>query len=147
MFVCLVAVCVACLWTGFINVRMRQEIRSLCLQLAELEQGSHMELTVLSRQKTLLTLCRAMNRVLAFRDRTHVQYEASQKQMQRNITSLAHDIRTPLTGAVCRYRPFWGTAFWGCMGHFRKKGYRPRWILRWKASPYREMRRPFGGCF
>ncbi len=102
MFVCLVAVCVACLWTGFINVRMRQEIRSLCLQLAELAQGSHMELTVLSRQKTLLTLCRAMNRVLAFRDRTHVQYEASQKQMQRNITSLAHDIRTPLTGA-CGY--------------------------------------------
>ena len=102
MFVCLVAVCVVCLWTGFINVRMRLEIRSLCLQLAELEQGSHMELTVLSRQKALLTLCRAMNRVLAFRDRTHVQYEASQKQMQRNITSLAHDIRTPLTGA-CGY--------------------------------------------
>ena len=90
MFVCLVAVCVVCLWTGFINVRMRLEIRSLCLQLAELEQGSHMELTVLSRQKALLTLCRAMNRVLAFRDRAHVQYEASQKQMHVFIQMYTH---------------------------------------------------------
>lgn len=102
MVIFLAAACAVCLWTGFAYVRLRLEIRSLCLQLKEMEQGSHMELAVQSRQKGLLDLCRTMNGVLASRDRTYVQYEASQKQMRQNITSLAHDIRTPLTGA-CGY--------------------------------------------
>lgn len=56
-----------------------------------------MELGAQSRQKDLLALCRKINSLQQAQFQKQVQYE---KQLKQNITSLAHDIRTPLTGAA-----------------------------------------------
>ncbi|MCM1039059.1 MAG: HAMP domain-containing histidine kinase [Ruminococcus sp.] len=80
-------------------IRLRQNIHVLNMQLEEIEKGSHMELTVNGRDRVILTLCRILNRVLIQKDKSYLQYEKSEKQLKQNITGLAHDIRTPLTGA------------------------------------------------
>lgn len=95
----LAAACVLCLGMAFAYIRNQKELQSLCRQLEELAAGSHMELTVGCRQRHLLALCRMLNHILQDRDRNHLQYEKAETLLKQNITSLAHDIRTPLTGA------------------------------------------------
>ena len=90
---------IACIILAITLAGLCADIRSLCRQLEEIERGSHMELTAGTRQKSLLRLCRSLNRILAAKDRSHIQYERAEKQLKQNITNLAHDIRTPLTGA------------------------------------------------
>lgn len=90
---------IACIILAITLAGLCADIRSLCRQLEEIERGSHMELTTGTRQKSLLRLCRSLNRILAAKDRSHIQYERAEKQLKQNITNLAHDIRTPLTGA------------------------------------------------
>lgn len=89
----------ACILLALFYTRLCTDIRSLCGQLREIQQGSHLELTVNSRQRALLALCRQLNQVLSAKDRDHIQYEKAERQLKQNITDLAHDIRTPLTGA------------------------------------------------
>ncbi|MCI9335923.1 MAG: HAMP domain-containing histidine kinase [Lachnospiraceae bacterium] len=95
----LAALSALCIYLSFICVRSRKELHSLCRQLEEVSEGSHIELTVNSRRKPVLELCRMLNRVLRIRDALHLRYERDERQLKQNITSLAHDIRTPLTGA------------------------------------------------
>jgi len=90
---------IACVWLGGLYLRLCGDIRSLSGQLGEIGRGSHMELAVNSRQKSLLTLCQVLNRVLAAKDADHIRCERAEKLLKQNITSLAHDIRTPLMGA------------------------------------------------
>ena len=92
-------VCVMCLCLGFACIRYRAELKSLYRQLEEVAAGSHIELTLNSRCKPLLGLCRMLNHVLQARDRDYLQYDQAEKRLKQDITSLAHDIRTPLTGA------------------------------------------------
>lgn len=75
-------------------------VRDLCLQTEELDEGSYMELGVTSRQKDLLLLCQRLNQLQQTNFRRQRLYENSEKQLKQNITGLAHDIRTPLTGAA-----------------------------------------------
>lgn len=82
------------------RIRSTLELRSLCRQLEELERGSHMELGLQSRQKEMLDLCRALNRMQKLYHQGQIQYEKAERQLKQNITGLAHDIRTPLTGAA-----------------------------------------------
>ena len=100
MNILLILLCFACICLCFFYIRLHMEIRFLTAQLKEIQKGSHMELTVNSRQKPLLTLCCCLNQVLAAKDTNHTQYENTEKLLKQNITSLAHDIRTPLTGAT-----------------------------------------------
>lgn len=81
------------------HIRLRAGISSLCRQLEEIDRGSHMELTLESRQRPLPALCRILNHVLSSKDKNYLQYDREQKLLKQNITGLAHDIRTPLTGA------------------------------------------------
>ena len=99
MVILSVILCICCVVLSFFYIRLRINLRSLCGQLQETENGSHIELTITSRQKPLVSLCRRLNQVLAYKDKKHIQYEKAEKQLKQNITSLAHDIRTPLTGA------------------------------------------------
>lgn len=94
IFVCL------CGWLLVQHVRGILQIRSLCRQLEEIRQGSHMELGIASRQKEMLSLCRILNQLLRQQGREQRQYMQAEKQLKQNITSLAHDIRTPLTSAA-----------------------------------------------
>lgn len=75
-------------------------IRALRMQLEEQERGSHMELGVASRQREILALCRNLNQLQRARLQRQMQYEKAERRLKQNITSLAHDIRTPLTGAA-----------------------------------------------
>lgn len=81
-------------------IRSILAIRFLHMQLEELERGSHMELGVQSRQRDLLALCRKLNQLQQRWFQNQRQYEKAEMQLKQNITSLAHDIRTPLTGAA-----------------------------------------------
>lgn len=100
MAVALIILSVVCGWLLAWHIRSILEIRSLNRQLEELERGSHMELGVQSGQKDMLELCRRLNRLQNRHHQEQIQYERAEKQLKQNITSLAHDIRTPLTGAA-----------------------------------------------
>lgn len=89
-----------CIFVMVQYVRSIIVIRSLYRQLAELEEGSHMELWVGSRQRDLVALCRKLNGLRRHYVQDRLQYEKAEKQLKQSITSLAHDIRTPLTGAA-----------------------------------------------
>lgn len=100
MAVALVILSVVCGWLLVQHIRSILEVRSLYRQLQELEQGSHMELGVQSRQRDMLALCRKLNQLQNLHHQEQIQYERAEKQLKQNITGLAHDIRTPLTGAA-----------------------------------------------
>lgn len=82
------------------HIRWILQMRSLYRQLEEIERGSHMELGVQSRQRDVLALCRKLNRLQKSQYQKQIQYEKAERQLKQNITGLAHDIRTPLTGAA-----------------------------------------------
>ncbi|MCM1045203.1 MAG: HAMP domain-containing histidine kinase [Candidatus Gastranaerophilales bacterium] len=100
-------------------LRLRKEIFFLCGQLEEIERGSHMEITVNCRQKPLLALCRRLNQVLSSRDADRILYERAELQLKQNIAGLAHDIRTPLTGA---------SGYVQMAGECEEKGRRERYL-------------------
>lgn len=100
MIAALVILGMGCGWLLLQHIRSVLEIRSLCRQLEELERGSHMEMGVQSRQRDMLELCRKLNRLQKLHHREQIQYERAERQLKQNITGLAHDIRTPLTGAA-----------------------------------------------
>ena len=99
MNILLILLCFACICLCFFYIRLHMGILFLTTQLKEIQKGSHMELAVNSRQKSLLILCSCLNQVLAAKDANHTQYEKTENLLKQNITNLAHDIRTPLTGA------------------------------------------------
>ena len=79
--------------------RLRAELAWLRSQLEEIGRGSQIELVLNSRQRPLVNLCLTLNEVLASKDRDYSRYDRQEKLLKQNITGLAHDIRTPLTGA------------------------------------------------
>ena len=100
MWIFIVILSIVCICLAFSYAASRKELGFLCRQLEEIAEGSHIELTVQSRQKAALALCRLLNSILAEKDKNHAQYEKAERLMRQNVTSLAHDIRTPLTGAM-----------------------------------------------
>lgn len=84
----------------FRQIRTDAELRALCRQLEEITRGSQIELCAKSRQPRLLALCQTLNCLLKQQRSQQLKYEKAQNQLKQNITSLAHDIRTPLTGAA-----------------------------------------------
>jgi len=99
MYILLGIVCALCAVLGIRAHAAGRELRSLYLQLKEIEQGSHIELAMLTKNRRLSALCRLMNEILASKDKEQIQYTKAEKSLKQNITGLAHDIRTPLTGA------------------------------------------------
>ena len=97
IFLCILTA--ACLCLAWLYGRLLAEIRSLHGQLEEIRRGSHIELAAGSRQKRLLALCQLLNQVLSAKDADYILYQQKERLLKQNITSLAHDIRTPLTGA------------------------------------------------
>lgn len=90
---------ILCGWLLVQYTRSILEVRSIRRQLEEIERGSRMELGVYSRQREMLALCRKLNELGRQNMQGQIRYEKAQKQLKRNITALAHDIRTPLAGA------------------------------------------------
>lgn len=82
------------------DLSIKASLKFLRRQLEELQAGSQMDLCVQSRQPHVLALCKTLNALLRQKQGNYQQYEQAQKQLKQTITGLAHDIRTPLTGAV-----------------------------------------------
>ena len=95
-----VLICISGLFLAWLYLQLCADIRSLRGQLEEIRRGSHMELTTDSNRRCLVKLCKLLNQVLLSKDAEHIRYERAQKLLKQNIASLAHDIRTPLTGAA-----------------------------------------------
>ncbi len=91
---------IVCIILGVQYIRSILAVRSLCRQLEEIRRGSRMEIGADCRQRDVLALCRRLNDLRELWIQNQRQYEREEKQLKRNITSLAHDIRTPLTGAA-----------------------------------------------
>jgi len=100
MTIVLVVLTGVCVVLAMQYIRSILAVRSLRRQLEEIERGSRMEIGVKCRQREVLSLCRQLNRLRQQWFRNQKQYEKVEKQLKQNITSLAHDIRTPLTGAA-----------------------------------------------
>lgn len=99
MIAALIIFMILCVWLLARYIRSILELRSICGQLEEMERGSHMELGVYSRRREVLKLCRTLKRMQRKQEQDRILYEKAEKQLKRNITALAHDIRTPLAGA------------------------------------------------
>lgn len=100
MTVALVILGCMCILLLMRYIRIIMSIRSLRMQLEELGRGSNMDLGVLSRQKDILALGRQLNDLKRQWFQSRMQYEKAEKNLKQNIVSMAHDIRTPLTGAA-----------------------------------------------
>ena len=100
MVIVLVVLIGICMLLTMQYVRSILAVRSLRRQLEEIDRGSHMEISVECRQREMLSLCRQLNQLRQHWFLSQRQYEKAEKQLKQNITSLAHDIRTPLTGAA-----------------------------------------------
>ncbi len=100
MAVVLVILGVFCVWLLIRYINMILAVRSLHMQLNELERGSHMDLGVTGRQRDVRALGRKLNQLKKRWSKDQMQYEKAEKKLKQNIAGLAHDIRTPLTGAA-----------------------------------------------
>ncbi len=100
MYILLGIVCALCAALGIYAWLFGQELRSLYLQLKQIQDGSHIELAMSTRQRRFAAVCGLLNDIFASRDADRIQYEKSERELKQNITGLAHDIRTPLTGAL-----------------------------------------------
>ena len=61
-------------------IRYRLEIRSVCRQLDELAQGSHMELFVNHKDKAFVELCRRLNLVMKLNRQKERQYDKAEAE-------------------------------------------------------------------
>lgn len=100
MGIILAVLCLMGIGVGVLYLQLRMDIGFLRGQLEEIERGSHMEITVNCHQKPLKDLCRSLNRLLTIKEADHLWHERGKQQLKQNFAGLAHDIRTPLTGAA-----------------------------------------------
>ncbi len=100
MAVLLAAVCSLLAWLAVRHIRLLLALRSLNGQLGEMERESRMELGLECRQKDLLEFGRTLNRFCRLQFQKQLRYERAERRLKENVTCLAHDIRTPLTGAA-----------------------------------------------
>lgn len=77
----------------------QRELKHLYLQLEHISQGSHMELTALGRDRAYLKLYRRLNLLITAVHEREAGTRRAEKRLKQTITNIAHDIRTPLTGA------------------------------------------------
>ncbi len=75
------------------------EIAQLTSTLKDREQGSNERLTVHILSRRVRDLANAVNETLERDTKAYITEENLRKDFQRELSSLSHDIRTPLTGA------------------------------------------------
>lgn len=88
-----------CVILGFRLFRYEQALKWLNRQLELIGEGSRIELTPGLRSRNMVGICRRMNGILSLKHKEAVRLERSRQQIRQSISSIAHDIRTPLTAA------------------------------------------------
>lgn len=100
MLYLMILLTILCLALLISLIALIRDIKYLAKQLEQIEQGSLIELTSLTRSKSILTLYRKLNQILDSFHKREIENLRSQKQLKQTISSIAHDIRTPLTSAA-----------------------------------------------
>lgn len=90
----------ACLLLAIQLWRYRLELRNIRRQLELVRNGSHIEVGTGVRNKEFLALCRELNEVVDGIHEKEISCRSSQLRLKQTISSIAHDIRTPLTSAA-----------------------------------------------
>lgn len=90
----------ACLLLAVQLWRYRLEIRNIRKQLKLVRNGSYIEVGTGVRNKEFLALCRELNDVIDAVRKKETGHRSSQLRLKQTISSIAHDIRTPLTSAA-----------------------------------------------
>lgn len=80
-------------------VRSERELRSIARFLAERTSHSNARVTIGVHTRGFVRLGQAVNRLLDRQQGEHVAAEEAKRNLERGLTYLSHDIRTPLTGA------------------------------------------------
>lgn len=97
IIICLLTIIIVLLF--FVCLHMR-EVKHLSDQLEQLNAGSHMELSSKTRNPRFIALYTMLNRLMADTQKKELHYTRSQNRLKQTISSIAHDIRTPLTSAA-----------------------------------------------
>lgn len=82
------------------SVHLHKELKHLEQQLHCIQEGSHITMTSLYQEPSFLKIYQLLNQLQKKQEETRLLYQNSQKELQDTITSLAHDLRTPLTSAM-----------------------------------------------
>lgn len=80
-------------------IRCHMAIRQLIRQLDCIRLGSRIELTSTVQSSPFRDLCSCLNTLLEQNRQEQQKARLAQKEVQAAITSIAHDLRTPLTSA------------------------------------------------
>lgn len=82
------------------SVHLHKELKHMEKQLHCIQEGSHITMTSLYQKPSFLRVYQILNQLQKKQEETKLLYQNSQKELQDTITSLAHDLRTPLTSAM-----------------------------------------------
>lgn len=80
-------------------IRSERELRSIARFLTERTSHSNARVTIGVHTRGFVRLGQAVNRLLDRQQGEHVAAEEAKRNLERGLTYLSHDIRTPLTGA------------------------------------------------
>lgn len=94
-------VCIVVMLLGVLHiVRIHKELRHMQQQLQCIEEGSHITLTTQLHDHAFIEVYELLNRIQKKQEEIRYLYQTSEKELRDTITSLAHDLRTPLTSAL-----------------------------------------------
>lgn len=82
------------------SVHLHKELKHMEKQLHCIQEGSHITMTSVYQKPSFLRVYQLLNQLQKKQEETKLLYQKSQKELQDTITSLAHDLRTPLTSAM-----------------------------------------------
>ena len=99
MIVAVVILALVALGLAIQLVRSERELRSIARFLAERTSHSNSRVTIGVHTRGFVRLGQAVNRLLDRQQGEHVAAEEAKRNLERGLTYLSHDIRTPLTGA------------------------------------------------
>lgn len=89
--------CIACV----LHIRhLYKELKHMMEQLECVQEGSHITLSAYFQDARFHEIYRLLNQIQKEQEETKLLYQASEKELKDTITSLAHDLRTPLTSAM-----------------------------------------------
>lgn len=84
---------------GFRLYLFQRQLRDLTGQLKNFSPESNQRLTCFLRDRSVINLCREINRCIDEEQQAVLDASELQQKLQYTITCVSHDIRTPLTGA------------------------------------------------
>lgn len=99
MLAAVVILALAVIVLGIQLIRSERELRAIAQFLSQRNPHSNARVTISMHTRGFVRLGQAINRQLDRHQGEHIAAEEARQNLQRGLTYLSHDIRTPLTGA------------------------------------------------